>query len=253
MRIRTFIIPFIMGSLLLTGAELYKSFDTVKEVNLQDNPELPAGTLNLDEEENREKRAVYQAEEDLGLKYYQHPVLKKAVVDYFAEICGSAEIADTILANAAENEISASLAFALAWKESSFKPGARNINTNGSQDRGLFQLNSRYFMFQKEEDVYNFRINTERGLQHLKYCLDRGGSEVVALAMYNAGGNAVTQGNTPLRTLNYIQKILNYRDELEEGLENHLKIYLAGLPVLLLDHYLKINLTEIDSLNSLYE
>ena len=253
MRIRTFILPFILGALLLTGAEFYKSFDTVRKVNLHDNPELTSGDLASGEEDVLEKRKVSPAEEDLGLKYYQDPVLKKAVVDYFTEICGSAAVADTILSNAAENEISVSLAFALAWKESNFKPAARNMNTNGSVDRGLFQLNSRYFKFQKEEDVYNFRVNTERGLKHLSYCLKRGGSEVVALAMYNAGGSAVTNGNTPLRTLNYIQKILNYRDELEEGLEKHLKAYLAGLPVLLLDRYLKINLTESDSLNSLYE
>jgi len=253
MRIRTFIVPFIMGALLLTGAELYKSFDTVKEVNLHDNPDILSGKLYADEEDILEKRIIIPGEEDLGLKYFQHPVLKKAVIEYFTEICGSGAIANTILVNAAENEISASLAFALAWKESNFQPTAKNQNTNGSSDRGLFQLNSRYFKFQEEKDVYNFRVNTERGLKHLSYCLERGGSEVVALAMYNAGGSAVTNGNTPLRTLNYIQKILNYRDELEEGLEQHLKTYLASLPVLLLDRYLKINLTEIDSLNSLYE
>ncbi|MBN1648906.1 MAG: transglycosylase SLT domain-containing protein [Spirochaetales bacterium] len=253
MRIRTFIIPVIMGVMLLTGAELYKSFDTI-------NSRFSGKTLAISEQDSgagsngaEEKNTVGPAGEDPGLKFYNHSVLKTAVIDYFTDVCGSRDMAETILSNAAEQNISVSLAFALAWKESNFRPNARNYNRRGSVDRGLFQLNNRYFKFSSEADVYDFRINTEKGLEHFKSCLETGGSEVVALAMYNAGHHRVSNGGTPMSTLNYIQKILNYREVLDRDLEDYMRTYMASLPNRLVERYLKMSLTQNESLNSLYQ
>lgn len=86
---------------------------------------------------------------------------------------------------------------------------------SSSVDRGLFQLNSLGFPHLAEEDFFSIERNAEEGLKHLRYCLDRGENEVVALALYNAGEGQVTFAGAPMQTLNYINKILNYRDELE--------------------------------------
>jgi hypothetical protein len=47
-------------------------------------------------------------------------------------------------------------------------------------------------------------------------CLDQASSEVAALAMYNAGLNRVRSGGAPERTLNYISRILRYKQGMEK-------------------------------------
>jgi hypothetical protein len=66
-------------------------------------------------------------------------------------------------------------------------------------------------------------------LQHLRFCLNQAESELVALAIYNAGAVKVRQG-TPYITLNHIARILEYRDELKTDFQ----LLLEGSP--LLDH-----------------
>jgi soluble lytic murein transglycosylase-like protein len=108
----------------------------------------------------------------------------------------------------------------LAWAESSFHVRALNRNSN-SIDRGLFQLNSRTFPYLGEEQFYNPWINAEYGLAHFRYCLETGKSEVVALAMYNAGISGVRRG-TPYSTLHYVAKILDKEESLFESFEKML-------------------------------
>lgn len=267
MRIRTFIIPIVMGALLLTGAELYKSYDTVEKEEISVEKEISEyssehGAENVKQMDgNIEfldslKRLGLRRDtksQDNSLKYYQHPVLNEAVVNFFAKVSGSMEISKTILREAEKNGVSISLAFSLAWKESSFRPAATHVNSSGSIDRGLFQLNSKYFRFVQEHEVFDVEKNTKKGLSHLKYCIEVGGSEVVGLSYYNAGKARVTTKGAPLRTLKYIQKIMNYREVLEQELENYLDLYLAAVPDILLDRYSKISLTQRESLNSLYQ
>ena len=50
----------------------------------------------------------------------------------------------------------------------------------------------------------------------LKFCLGYAGTEVSALAMYNAGTQRVRSNKTPLTTLNYVGKILAYQRMLEQ-------------------------------------
>ena len=53
-----------------------------------------------------------------------------------------------------------------------------------------------------------------KGAVAFRYCLDEGGSVVVALAMYNAGTRRVLRG-TPYSTLQHVARILEYRERLE--------------------------------------
>lgn len=151
---------------------------------------------------------------DLGAKdfispYYRDETARPSVSDFFASLTGSRKIADIILGYAEKNGIRPSLAFALALEESRFTP--RAINDNGdSVDRGLFQLNSKSFPKLGENEVYDPEINARYGLAHLRFCLDEGGNEVAALAMYNAGNGRVGRGATPRRTLDYVYRVLAY-------------------------------------------
>jgi len=157
-----------------------------------------------------------QERQDFILELYRNPKSQGRVVGFFTEICASREIAEVILASAEMYDIPPALAVALAWEESRFDPRAVNTkNRDQSTDRGLFQLNDRSFPRLETQTFYNPWINARYGMNHLRYCLDTGGSEIAALAMYNAGAGRVNSSGTPRSTLDYISRIINNRSEIE--------------------------------------
>jgi hypothetical protein len=157
---------------------------------------------------------------DPGLFLYRNRLTRSIVENFYIQVTADREIAQAILAAADTNDISLPLAFSLAWVESSYRIRALNRNSN-SVDRGLFQLNSRTFPSLKEEHFYDPKINAEHGLAHLRYCLETGKNDVVALAMYNAGINRVRRG-TPYSTLHYIARILDNERQLLVSFEQML-------------------------------
>ncbi|MDA3940065.1 MAG: transglycosylase SLT domain-containing protein [Spirochaetia bacterium] len=152
--------------------------------------------------------------EDLGLYIYRNPLTRHNIVSYLDKLTGSPKITDIILRNSSNNNIPVSLAFSLAFAESSYNPNAVNSNTS-SIDRGLFQLNSKSFPNLKEIDFFDPELNAKYGLAYLAKSIERGGNEIVGLAMYNAGSGRVTGSGTPKMTLDYISKIIDYRQEIE--------------------------------------
>ena len=163
-----------------------------------------------------QKLAVNHARKsDTGLLLYRDEATKDKVVWFYSHITGSETVANAILVNADKNDIPLSLAFALSYVESRYKARAVNHNKNSTVDRGLFQLNSSSFSKLSEEEYFNPDINAKYGLTHLRFCLDTAGNEVAALAMYNAGTVKVKSGSTPQMTLNYVSKIMSYREGLE--------------------------------------
>lgn len=154
--------------------------------------------------------------EDEGLQFYRNPEFKKSVVWFYNQITGNEVVTEAILTYADKNDIPLSLAFALAYSESNYKVTAVNENTNHSIDRGLFQLNNNSFPELKEEDFFDPYLSAKYGLAHLRFCLDTAGNEVAALAMYNAGTRRVKSGGTPQVTLNYVSKIMNYKNGLDD-------------------------------------
>jgi hypothetical protein len=151
------------------------------------------------------------------LDMYRELESQKRVIAFFAELSGSKEIAELILANSDEFNISPALAFALCWQESQFIPQAyNNKNLNGSVDRGLFQLNNLSFPHLNGADFYDPEVNVYHAMKHLRVCIDiSGGSEITALAIYNAGANRVRNTGTPMRTLAYINAIQDNRAKIE--------------------------------------
>jgi hypothetical protein len=153
---------------------------------------------------------------DYILERYRDTESKDQVIDFFSSICADPEIAGAILSNANEYDIPPALAVALAWEESRFDPLALNTrNRDGSVDRGLFQLNSHSFPRLELQVYFNPYSNARYAMGHLRYCLNTGGSDVAALAMYNAGTNRVNSVGTPKTTLDYISRILYNRWEIE--------------------------------------
>ncbi|MDR2258544.1 MAG: lytic transglycosylase domain-containing protein [Treponema sp.] len=151
---------------------------------------------------------------------YRDPDYRNWVVSFFTSLCGSQNIAAIILANADAFDVSPSLAFALSWEESRYNPRAINrANRDESIDRGLFQLNGRSFPNIAEADFFNPSINAWYGMAHLRVCLDSGGSEIAALAMYNAGTGRVRFQGTPKNTLDYIHRILEHQRRIERAFQ----------------------------------
>jgi hypothetical protein len=147
---------------------------------------------------------------------YHQPESRELVIDFFTELCPSREVAEVILASADWFNIPPALAFALAWEESQLNPLAVNTkNRDGSIDRGLFQLNNRSFPHLELQAYFSPEVNSWHGMSHLRYCLDTGRTEIAALAMYNAGTGRVTSSGAPKSTLDYISRILENKNKIE--------------------------------------
>lgn len=164
------------------------------------------------------KTVVVSDLHDIGYVLYDDQLFRDRIVSYYSGITGSYEIAESVLRHAHDNDISFGLAFSLMWAESRFDPEAYNRNSI-SIDRGLYQLNSESFPELSRDDFYAIETNVSNGLSYLRYCLNLGENEIVALAIYNAGHGRVSGRGAPLMTLEYISKILEYKSELERDFE----------------------------------
>lgn len=158
--------------------------------------------------------------EDLELYLYRHSATQSLIIDFYSKVTGDMAVTLPVLTHAEKNNISPSLAFSLVWAESRYKIKAFNRNAN-SVDRGLFQLNSKTFPVLEEGDFYNPEINARHGLAHLRFCLNEGKSEIVALAMYNAGTYGVIRG-TPYSTLKYVAQVIEYKENIEEKFQREM-------------------------------
>jgi len=162
-----------------------------------------------------ELSAFFEGGRDLILDSYRDPELKEKVLVFFGDLTGSYKIAEAVLTNSAVYKIAPALAFSLCAEESGYNPQALNRNRNDTIDRGLFQLNSASFPKLSVVDFYNIDINARYGLSHLRWCLDSAGTEVAALAMYNAGSTRVNSHGTPKHTLDYVSRILGRQRKIE--------------------------------------
>jgi hypothetical protein len=178
-------------------------------------------TLDLYSPEDFAKRVIVSDSQDIGLALYEDQEYRERIILYYEAITGSREIAETVLRNASVNHIPFSLAFSLMWAESRFNPDAFNRNAS-SIDRGLYQLNSESFPDLSLNQFYDIETNVSTGLSYLRYCLDLGKNEIVALAIYNAGHGRVSGAGAPLMTLDHVSNIMDYKSELERDFERYI-------------------------------
>ena len=212
-----YIIPVFFGMLcsLFLSAFIGKSFGFFKITE----PAAAVTETEHEEEEKEDLARLFAANEvipDPVLEYFRNPEYSEWVIDFFTGVCSNREIAEAILNNCNIYEVPPALAFSLCWEESRFIPRAiNNANRDGSVDRGLFQLNSFSFPHLEITAFYDIESNAYYGIGHLRYCLNTGGSEISALAMYNAGTGRVRSTGAPHVTLNYINRVLENRQKIE--------------------------------------
>lgn len=177
---------------------------------------VPSGFKRLHALDKTDYRAALNdlSRADAITRLFRDSRYRSSVIDFFTAITKSGIVATGILDQAGNYGVPPALAFALAYEESDFEPRAVNRNAD-SVDRGLFQLNSKSFPDKSAEYLFDPANNIRYGMAHLAFCLDQGGNDVAALAMYNAGMTRVSKGGTPRRTLDYIFRISSYRDKLE--------------------------------------
>jgi len=214
------IVPVFFGCLLslILNAFLMKRSGYVYNPVVE-NQNLAQGLIQKNSAEAKSVNVFYRSRADHRdpiLELYRDAEARARVMDFFAGVCASPEIVQVILDCADSFNIAPALAFALAWEESRLNPYAvNNKNRDGSIDRGLFQLNNRSFPRLEVQAFFNPGINAQHGMSHLRHCLDVGGSEIAALAMYNAGANRVNSSGAPKSTLDYISRIMENRREIE--------------------------------------
>ena len=192
-----------------------------KEISLPDDIEITDAYQDEEIEAEVETEPLFlvsnsQVEQDLILSSYQDKAFHEDVLVFFQKITGSREIAEAILSNASACNVPPALAFSLCAEESGYNPRALNRNKNETIDRGLFQLNNASFPKLKTEDFYDSNVNASYGLTHLRWCLNTAGTEIAALAMYNAGATRVHSVGTPKSTLDYVSRILKRQRKIEE-------------------------------------
>jgi len=210
-----FVLPLFMGALcslfICVLAGLF--FNVFKNTQI---PESPVVVHEHREEIGNFLLLEAESIHDPVLEYYFNPEYNEWVVEFFLNICVNREIVLAILENSEKFNVPPSLAFSVGWEESRLNPNAINRhNRDGSIDRGLFQLNSRSFPNLDNASFFDIKMNAYYGLAHLRYCLDTGGSEISALAMYNAGTGRVRTSGAPEVTLNYINRILGNKSRIE--------------------------------------
>jgi hypothetical protein len=199
------------------------AFGGEKAPSLPDDSEFAktpiAETLPIQEDESELSFPAPDSEEeeqDIILLAYRDRTFREDVLVFFQDMTGSMEVAEAILSSASEYNVPPALAFSLCFEESRYNPRALNRNKNQTVDRGLFQLNSASFPKLKVEDFYDADVNASNGISHLRWCLNTAGSEIAALAMYNAGETRVRSVGTPKSTLDYVSRILKRQRKIEE-------------------------------------
>ncbi len=205
---------FIFALVILAGKIIYNQFNSISVSFLDTSTEADLASI-VAPEFFHQKAMETGKQADKSLTLYRSDVSKADVLWFYTHITGNEAITRIILDNADKNNVPPPLAFALAWEESHYKPKAVNKNAT-STDRGLYQLNNKAFPNLTEKEFFNPATSARYGLAHLSYCIDLSGNEVAALAMYNAGTSKVSSDKTPKRTLDYISRILNYKEGLEK-------------------------------------
>ncbi len=135
---------------------------------------------------------------------------------YFRSIIGDDNITKLVIKYTKLYNVDIFLFVSIMKVESDFNPFAENINNNGSIDRGLCQLNNNTFNKLNGDDFFNPEKNIENGVSFFKWCLNTSNQNLIkALAFYNTGIGNVKNKKVGEITLDYINKILKEKEELD--------------------------------------
>ena len=190
--------------------------------NTNNLKEAYASSSNLDNELNdnfKLSNRSIKSIENLSLK-------DKLEIKFYEDYIGNSDIAYFTFKYSKEYNIPPSLLISLMKTESEFNIKAVNYNKNKSVDRGLCQLNSYVFKNLKKEDFFNPELNISLGAKQLRWCLNTSNNKLTkALALYNAGYGQVKGKKVGELTLDYIQKIIDDKEDIDKKLANYIESY----------------------------
>ena len=131
------------------------------------------------------------------------------IADFYNNFVDDMELTYLILSTAQVYQIPENVLFALIGVESNYKPGAVNgANTNGTNDKGLMQLNSKYFGHVDRLDPY---ANLQAGCAHLRERYNKYGTWDAAIMYYNGfSQRAVKHQGSVLKIERELDRNINY-------------------------------------------
>lgn len=165
-------------------------------------------------EDVRETEGTRAIGDQISLALYRNPDTRPSVVEFFVGLAGDRGVAEAILQACDEEHVSPLLAFAIAQKESRFRPNAIGSNP-GSRDVGLFQLNSKVYPTLTLREAFDPLVNSRMGLRHLRLSLQQGYDLESALAIYNAGPSRVWANQVPRATQRYVADVMENYERFE--------------------------------------
>lgn len=139
---------------------------------------------------------------------------KKSIDSYYYQKYNNKLIVETVLLCEKNFDISSDLIFAIIFTESNFNPTAKNVNKNGTIDRGLMQLNSNTFDNIAPAKLYDIESNIINGSKHYKELYTKLNNELMAICAYNCGLGAIKSGRISEKTLDYAEKVIKYKNKL---------------------------------------
>jgi hypothetical protein len=154
--------------------------------------------------------------------YYQDN--RSQTIAFFNTVTNNDAITNTIISKCVKYNVAITTAMAIAMVESNFTPRATNRNTNGTVDRGLFQLNS--FRNWKESRYFDIEANSEEAISHMSNLKFRYNNDEMNMALaYNSGVGSVQFENVPASTYKY--NYLVFRTK--QAIENEFNLYINEL------------------------
>lgn len=150
------------------------------------------------------------------------------IIQFYDQFTNNTVVSQTIVKYSLEYNMPVNLAFALAYVESSgFDVRAINKNSDGSVDRGLFQLNNKSRPRWKVADFYNIDKNCKEGISFwAQKCSDKSSDMALTFVAYNMGPNShfVKKSVIPEHRQDYIDEIFKYEDMLNLEFNKAFKI-----------------------------
>jgi hypothetical protein len=128
---------------------------------------------------------------------------------FYERLVGDREIAKIIFEKALKKKVPINIAFAISKTESNYNKLALSPhNGDGTVDRGLFQLNSRYFELDWKDPIEN----TDMALDYLISRYEITGTWEGAVMLYNAGNIS----NVSSHTFKYLKSVLFQEEIINE-------------------------------------
>jgi len=172
---------FVLGvAFWVATADKIELTQELREVKLERNAlkhNLEKANIKL------EQQFIFRDEVSRTIEGYRRSGNLDSVARFYNTIVQDMAVTYMILSAAEVYQIPENVLFALIQIESNFNRSAYNgNNANGTNDRGLMQLNSRYFPGVDRDDPYE---NLRYGCQHLRERYERYGSWDEAVMYYN--------------------------------------------------------------------